>query len=252
MSLDENESIPGHAHSGIDKNYCPICGKPNRCGEKKVINGIELSRCWCAYEIFPKAIFEKIPEEKNRKVCICQKCLYQFQSENTDIFKLRKILNEFVNQWQNDPKISWTQIYHIGEKLLEWKTQKGIAGIWKKSPKMITATMDDSLGQGLKMIHLFSRIAGIDIMPLGLMLSEETIIDACNNQFPDFLGMTILQYDTEKVLNSMIQKFPDKMNILVGGPIFKAIPRNELQNKKYISFNNVSNYLEFLLCFEME
>jgi methylmalonyl-CoA mutase cobalamin-binding subunit len=168
------------------------------------------------------------------------------------MFKLRTILNELVNQWQNDPTVSWYQIYQVGEKLLAWKTQNRIAGIWKQSPKMITATMDDAIGQGLKMIHLFSRIAGMDIEPLGLMQSKETIIDACNYQLPDFLGMTILQYDTEEILNTIIPQFPKKMCILVGGPIFKMIPENELQHKKYTSFNSICDYLNFLLQYEME
>ena len=236
--------------SGIEEKYCPICGKPNRCGEKEVINGIELNRCWCAYETFPKTIFEKIPEEKYRKACICQKCLYRFKPENADILKLHKILDEFVTSWQNDPTISWTHIYTVGEKLLAWKTQQNIVGLWRHPPKMITATMDDAIGQGLKMIHLFSRVAGVEIIPLGLMQSKEAIIEACKNQHSDFLGMTILQFDTEEELNAIIQQIPERMEVLVGGPIFKVIPENELLNKKYIPCNSICDYLNFLLHLE--
>jgi len=236
----------------IDENSCPICGKPNRCGEKEVINGIPLNRCWCAYETFPKTIFEKIPEEKYGKACICQECLYQFRPKNADILKLHKILTELVSTWNNNPTISWGHIYSIGEKLLVWKKQNNCKGLWGKSPKMITATMDDGIGQGLKMIHLFSRVAGVELFQLGLMQSMETIIDACKNQHPHFLGMTILQFDTEEILNAIISKIPINIQILVGGPIFKKISESTLQNKKYIPFDNVCDYLNFLLHFEMD
>jgi methylmalonyl-CoA mutase cobalamin-binding subunit len=234
----------------IEEKICPICGQPNRCGEKEVINGIELNRCWCAYETFTQKIFEKIPQEKYRKACICQKCVYRYKTKNADILKLRKIVDELTNNWKNDPKISWTQIYGIGEKLLEWKTQKNIAGLWQYPPKMITATMDDGIGQGLKLIHLFSRIAGLEIVPLGLMQSRETIINECNKQCPEFLGMTILQFETEEILNTIIPQFPEKMIVLAGGPIFKMIPDDDIQNKKYFSFHHISEYLTFLLNYE--
>jgi methylmalonyl-CoA mutase cobalamin-binding subunit len=231
----------------INEKYCPICGNPNRCGEKKRINGIQLSRCWCAYETFPKNIFQKIPKETYGKVCICQKCLEPFKSKNADIQKLHKILTELVSTWQNDPTISWTQFYSMGEKLLAWKSQENIEGLWSNPPKMITATIDDGIGQGLKMIHLFSRVAGISLIQLGLLQSMDTIINVCKKEQPRFLGLTILQFDTEEILNDLISQIPDTIQVLVGGPIFNKIPESALENKKYIPFNNVCDYLNFLL-----
>jgi len=250
MGLLKTGSTHCSSPSEISEKHCPICGNPNRCGKKEVINGIELNRCWCAYETFPKAIFEIVPDALNGKSCICQQCLYQFKQDNHDRLKLRKIISEFVNTWQNDPTTSWTQIYTIGETLLEWKTQNNINGLWDITPIMMTATIDDAIGQGLKMIHLFSCLAGIDIISLGLMQSKETIIERCQKQHADFLGMTILQFDTESVLNTIIPKIPEKMCVLVGGPIFKTIPKKELHEKKYVPFNNICDYLTFLLNLE--
>jgi hypothetical protein len=250
MELNKTSSTPCSSLSDIEKKQCPICGQPNHCGEKAVINGIVLNRCWCAYETFPEKIFEKIPEDKYKKVCICQKCLNLYKSKNADILKLRKIMNELIDIFKNDSKISWTQIYSIGEKLLEWKKEKNIVGLWEYPPKIVTATIDDAIGQGLKIIHLFSQIAGLEIIHLGLMQSQKTIIDACNTQKPAFLGMTILQFDTEEILNTIIPQLPETIHVLVGGPIFKMIPDHTLQYKKYISFNHISDYLAFLCNYE--
>ena len=112
---------------------------------------------------------------------------------------------------------------------------------------MITATLEDGVGQGLKMIHLFSRIAGIEITPLGLMQTEGAIINACIKQQPDFLGMTILQFDSEEVLCRIIEHIPKKIQVVVGGPIFNMMDKEDLSKKSYVVLNTVSSYLDFLL-----
>ncbi len=232
----------------IHENQCPICGQPNRCGEKSTINGVGLQKCWCAYETFPKDIFQKVPEEKQHKACICKKCHNQFnQDGDYHAIKLRKVLTEFSDTWQQDPAVSWSEIYQIGEKLLEWKTKKQIVSIWDRQPTMVTATLEDGIGQGLKMIHLYSRIAGIKIIPLGLMQPEKAIIDACIKQKPDFLGMTILQFYSEESLDDIINQIPKETQVVVGGPVFKFLNDEELAQKNYTVLNSISAYLDFLL-----
>ncbi|MDY6854591.1 MAG: cysteine-rich CWC family protein [Thermodesulfobacteriota bacterium] len=63
----------------IEEKLCPICGQPNRCGEKAVVNGITLEKCWCAYEKFPKEALNRVPGEKRGKACICINCLNRFK-----------------------------------------------------------------------------------------------------------------------------------------------------------------------------
>jgi methanogenic corrinoid protein MtbC1 len=161
--------------------------------------------------------------------------------------KLRNILSEFSDTWRQNPTISWSEIYQIGEKLLERKTEEKIPGLWEPKPTMITATLEDGVGQGLKMIRLFSVIAGIEIVPLGLMQTEEVIIEACTKQQPDFLGMTILQFDSEERLNHIIDHIPKEIQVVVGGPAFKLIDKEELLKKNYIVLNTVGAYLNYLL-----
>jgi len=161
--------------------------------------------------------------------------------------KLRNILSEYSDTWRQAPTVPWSEVYQTGEKLLEWKTEKKIAGIWDRQPKMITATLEDGVGQGLKMIHLYSRIAGIEIFPLGLMQTEESIIEACTKHLPDFLGMTILQFDSEERLNHIINHIPKETQVVVGGPVFKLLDKEELEEKNYTVLNTVSAYLSYLL-----
>jgi len=72
-----------------DEILCPLCGKPNRCGEKAVIDGITQEKCWCAYEVFPKELIALVPKEKQRKACICQNCLNRFKQERSGKFRLQ-------------------------------------------------------------------------------------------------------------------------------------------------------------------
>lgn len=62
-----------------EEMICPICGNPNHCGEKPVVNGVAREKCWCAYEIFPKEIMDRVPGEKYGKACICIDCLNRFK-----------------------------------------------------------------------------------------------------------------------------------------------------------------------------
>ncbi|ETR72619.1 MAG: hypothetical protein OMM_07412 [Candidatus Magnetoglobus multicellularis str. Araruama] len=71
----------------VEEMICPLCGKPNRCGKKAVIDGITQSRCWCAYETFPKELLAMVPPKKQGKACVCQKCLNQFKHNQSEFMK---------------------------------------------------------------------------------------------------------------------------------------------------------------------
>ena len=112
---------------------------------------------------------------------------------------------------------------------------------------MVTATLDDSIGQGLKMIHLFSEVAGVAVRPLGLMQSPEHIIAACQDLKPDMLGLTVLQLDTVEMLDEIADSIPTETHVIVGGPAFKLMPAAELCLKNYRVLNDVAAFLVFLL-----
>jgi len=59
--------------------------------------------------------------------------------------------------------------------------------------------------------------------------------------------MTILQLDSEERLNHIINHIPKETQVVVGGPIFKLLDKEELEQKHYIVLNTVSAYLNYLL-----
>jgi len=161
----------------------------------------------------------------------------------------RTVLTRFYSIIANDPSYSRAEIYMAGEQLLAWRDNKKIEGLWSRPPIMLTATIDDAIGQGLRIIHLFSRLAGIDIREQGLMRSPETIVEQCCIQKPDLLGMTILQFLSEEVLCDIVDSIPSRIRVIVGGPIFKSFSRKELESKNYQVLNEIREYIDLLLNF---
>ncbi len=160
---------------------------------------------------------------------------------------IRILLAEYVEKLRNGDSGSWGEIYQAGEELLDKKRIQRMTGLFKTPPRLMTATIDDSIGQGLRMIHLFSRIAGLETIQLGLMQTPETIISECKRRKPDLLGLTVLQFDTEDLLDDIIADIPNEIQVIAGGPVFKNMSPDMLKDKKYRVLNHVSDYLDYLL-----
>ena len=135
-------------------------------------------------------------------------------------------------------------------ELRQWKVKAGVSGLWDTPPLMITATLDDGLGQALEIIRMFSETAGIKIIDLGLLVTPEKIITACKKNNPDLLGLTVLQFDSEKDILMISKNLPQKTKIIAGGPVFTADP--EFARRTGINFTakNVAYFIRFLLQFE--
>jgi len=173
--------------------------------------------------------------------------LSSIQSLQTSPPNMRKILEELSQVLHADASWSRAEIFRAGEILLDRKNVSSIKGLWTSPPLMLTATLDDAIGQGLTIIHLFSRLAGIEVKPLGLMQPPEKIIDACRQSLPDILGMTILQFHSEEILCDIVNNLPPQTMGIVGGPIFKSFSREELDVKEYHVRNDILHFLDFLL-----
>jgi methanogenic corrinoid protein MtbC1 len=135
-------------------------------------------------------------------------------------------------------------------ELRQWKVKAGVSGLWDTPPLMITATLDDGLGQALEIIRMFSETAGIKIIDLGVLVTPEKIITACKKNNPDLLGLTVLQFDSEKDILMISKNLPQKTKIIAGGPVFTADP--EFARRTGINFTakNVAYFIRFLLQFE--
>jgi hypothetical protein len=67
---------------------------------------------------------------------------------------------------------------------------------------------------------------------------------------PDFLGMTVLQFDTEDDLILITGNLPSKTRVIAGGPVFSADP--ELAGRTGVHFvaKNAADFISFMLKFD--
>lgn len=136
---------------------------------------------------------------------------------------LRQRLTVAVAAWRQTPPAR-TEMAAAAEALMEWRARTGAPGLWERPPRMVTATIDDSMGHGLDLIHRFARLAGIDLHPLGLMVPAGIITAACRRLAPAWLGMTLLQFDSEPIVAGIRAALPPSTRLIAGGPLFKVDP----------------------------
>ena len=161
---------------------------------------------------------------------------------------LQAALTDLAQLLVEKPGMSGSEILSRGQELLTWKRSQQLDGLFKTPPALMTATLDDGIGQGLKSIQLFAELAGMKTVPLGLMQTPETIISECRQQRPDFLGLTVLHYETEDLLcNDIIPQLPDSVRVITGGPVFTTMSETDLAAKPYRVLNNIKMFLNFLL-----
>ena len=127
--------------------------------------------------------------------------------------------------------------------------KSGGSGLWDNPPLMITATLDDGLGQGIEVIRMFSETAGLEIIDLGLLVAPEKIIAACKKNNPDLLGLTVLQFDSEEDISMISKNLPSKTKIIAGGPVFTADPEFARRTGVHFTAKNAAYFIRFLLQF---
>jgi methylmalonyl-CoA mutase cobalamin-binding subunit len=163
---------------------------------------------------------------------------------------LRLKIAELVETLRKTRRPSRNALLSAAERVLEWKRGSGAAGLWPRPPLMVTATLDDGWGHGLEVIHLYGEVAGLSIIPLGLLKTPGEIIGACASRQPDILGLTVLQFDTEEALIEIRSGIPKQTRIVAGGPLFGADP--DLARRAGIDFVAVdaAAFIEYLLDFQ--
>ncbi len=161
--------------------------------------------------------------------------------------ELRARIIEMVSQLRKTRRPSRNALISAAEAVLAWKRESGAPGLWQAPPLMVTATLDDGWGHGLEVIHRFGEVAGLSILPLGLLKTPEEIIQACVARHPDILGMTVLQFDTEADLLKIRSSIPENTRIIAGGPLFSADP--DLADRAGIDFvaRDAAAFIEYLL-----
>ena len=160
---------------------------------------------------------------------------------------LRKKITARLEGWKTEGFPSTSGYILAGQELLKWKERTGMPGLWEKPPVMVTATLDDGWGNGLKPIHLYARLAGIEVIRLGLLQPVREIVAASDQYGPDILGLTILQLDSMEDLDEIVKSLSSDTKILAGGPVFKRTKNHNWRQRGYYAAGNVSSFLHFLL-----
>ena len=61
--------------TAIDPVLCPLCGRPNLCAmEIQRATGEAQPPCWCTQLAFDAELLARVPDEAQRRACICAAC----------------------------------------------------------------------------------------------------------------------------------------------------------------------------------
>lgn len=160
----------------------------------------------------------------------------------------QSVVRQLAQDWQKTGLPSRQVLDRAAGALVEKRRELSVPGIWKDhTPVMVTATLDDGLGQGLSIIEKFAEAIGIRIIRQGLMQSAGAVIEACRCHTPDYLGMTVLQFDTEDELADISRALPEKTRIVAGGPVFNGDSEFAGRTGVHYAARNVSDFLLFML-----
>ena len=161
--------------------------------------------------------------------------------------RFQEQINQYLDLWRENGSPSRSGFEQAADELKTWREERGIPGLWKIPPVMVTATLDDAMGFGLQLIHRVSEAAGLKVHPLGLLQKSEAIIAGCQKHQPLILGMTVLQFDSEEELGTVGHNLPEGTRLVVGGPIFKSDP--EIARRTAVDFvaEDAAAFLGYLL-----
>lgn len=159
----------------------------------------------------------------------------------------RTAVKQLADKWLLVGLPSKEKLDEAARKLDQLRRQLSIPGIWAQPPTLATATIDDGLGQGLAVIEAFVRAIGMQVIQIGLMKRPEEIVAACNQYNPHFLGLTVLQFDTEEELRFISNRLPKRTRIVAGGPVFTGDPDFAQRTGTHYAAKNVADFLRFML-----
>lgn len=165
---------------------------------------------------------------------------------DTPLDEFRQAVGQLADGWISSGLPSRQTVDHAAEKLLRQRDQLGVHGLWTTPPLMLTATLDDGLGQGLAVIEKFATAIGMRILSLGLMQPPEAIVSACHREKAEYLGLTVLQFDSEEDLIVISRQLPPTTRIIAGGPVFSADAELPRRTGIHYVAKNVAYFLRFM------
>jgi hypothetical protein len=161
--------------------------------------------------------------------------------------ELRDRLHQISGEWIDRGLPGRDAIEKAAADLSDWKRRHQVQGIWARPPSMLTATLDDGIGHGLALIERFAAVMGASVQPLGLLQQPETIITACNRRVPDFLGLTVLQLESDDALALVGHNLPPATCLIAGGPAFRY--DRDMADRCAVGHvaENVAYFIDYLL-----
>ena len=161
--------------------------------------------------------------------------------------QLKERLQQISRRWIEDGLPVRDEIMASATALEEWKRRRQVQGLWPVPPLMITSTLDDGLGQGLALIERFAAIMGITVDKMGLLQKPQDIVSRCRSQKPDFLGLTVLQLDSDDDLAWIGNNLPAETCLIAGGAAFRLDP--DLAHRCRVEFvaKDVAHFIDFMV-----
>ena len=175
--------------------------------------------------------------------------------DKTDIMEkqqtsLRQKLTDLLSRWRTEGFPARHGYAEAAKEIIRWKEENGVGGLWKDPPLLVTATIDDGWGHGLQLIETWAAAAGMKIHSLGLMKSSEEILEACRRLNPDFLGMTVLQFDSEEIVAEIAQTLPERTRLIAGGPVFRYDPELAKRAGVHMVAKHAAEFLSYIMAYE--
>jgi hypothetical protein len=160
---------------------------------------------------------------------------------------LKDKIQGLLDQWQVTGIPGRDALHTIAEELLAWRKDNRIPGLWDPPPRMLGATLDDGWGLGIAVILKFAAAMGVETQMAGVLQSWESIADACRDFKADYVGLTVLQFDTEDDIIALRYHLPKKTRIIAGGPVFQYDPEFQQRTNVDLTARDVAEFIKLLL-----
>ena len=103
------------------------------------------------------------------------------------------------------------------------------------------------MGHGLALIERFAGIMGLSVKRMGLLQKPQDIVTLCQREVPDFLGLTVLQLDSDDDLECVGRRIPAKTCLIAGGAAFKIDPDLAVRCRVDFVAKNVAYFIRYVL-----
>ena len=127
---------------------------------------------------------------------------------------------------------------------------RGAGSLWPRAPAMLTATIDDGIGQGIDIVGRFAGAVGVQVVFDGLLLPPKRIVESAHRLRPDLVGLTVLQLDSEPELAEIARGLPPETLLLAGGPAFRLDPELAERAGVDVVAATAADFLRFLLGYD--